>query len=554
MKKAMQLFAAVGPLGAGKTTFVLNVIQALESRGFPTRDKVAYVVNDEGALIDGELARRSAEVVAMTNGCFTCSDTADLKDTLAKLEKSHITWVFLEGFGITAGNETRDFLESCPYPFHILCLLSQKHHRLDLVRYADVIKSQVRAATLAVGLTKHMHQIHTLLDWDESGGVLEFVAQENPGIPVVHIPNGPEIPDLILNLFEKGAKRRMGLSVSRTDHHHGHEHHAGCSCGHHHNHAHHEHHVHNMYPYFYDLGQETTLYDLRKAFAGKDFLLRIKGAIDGHLFNEVHGDWEQTVEDSRRFVTFYTSRKVDIKQDLPELATLVAMKKMPGEEGQGYQLLRKETATREETVEAIKAILAKIPHEAIVLPSSKGISIITHPEELQLVKEMSRRPYVIDEWFPRVLKHCMEYWVSCAEIVRNRKAEIVPHELATNQRELGVSMVWWTNRHGDFFGQGLVSTVERLKPGAMAAEGIHSLKSLNSDPERASWQCDEILEVLLYGIEHGDYPSHARRAAEHCLSLAYTPELRVKWQEALKRIRESETIAIKLMSRPCGND
>lgn len=566
MKETMQIFAAVGPLGAGKTTFVLNVIQALESRGFPTRQKVAYVVNDEGGLIDGELASKSAEVVAMTNGCFTCTDTADLKRTLVTLEQSGITWVFLEGFGITAGNETRKFLESSGYQFHIFCLLSAKHHALDLIRYADVVKSQVKAATLAVGVTKYQgwvgslldrvgrfvskcvfprapfrlistfFQVRTFMNLLDDGVIPEFVARENPGIPVILVPNGSDIPSTVIDIFERKVERktrRTGLTVSRTHNDDDHTHHTGCGCTHHH-------HVHNMHPYSFELRDNVTLSDIKKAFAGKDFLLRIKGSVEGSLFNEVHGDWKQTVDDPRRFVTFYASREVEIASDLPDLEALVVIEHESIEDEPSYAQLRKETATREDTVREIKALLGESPSEPILLDSPKGLRIITHPEVLQTAKEISRRPYVKDEWFPQVLTQFMEYWIKCADIVRIRESEIVPEDIAKNRYELAVSMVWWVNRYGEFFGPEIIQAVERLRPGAMAAEGIRSLQSLIAitPPETVSWQCLEFTEALSYGLAHGDNPESIIEAARHCLALATTPELRRSWSESLERLTE----------------
>ncbi len=543
MKETMRLFAAVGPFGAGKTTFVLNVIQALKSRGFPTREKVAYVINDEGGLIDGELAGRSAEVVAMTNGCFTCGDTADLKSTLAKLEQSGITWVFFEGFGLIPGNETRQFLESCPYPFHILCLLSAKHHARDLIRYADVVKSQAKAATLAIGVTKH--EGDSILDLDASG-IPEFVASENPGTPLVLVPNGSGIPGIVINIFEKKVERsarKTGLTVSRV-HQHDHKHHEGCGCKHHrHGHSHDHYHVHDMHPYSYELTQEATLDDLRKAFEGKDFLLRVKGAVDGHLFNEVHGDWQQTLEDPRRFVTFYASREVEIASDLSGLMTHVLTKEVSVEDEPGYAQLRRETVPREDTVREIEALLQEAPNEPVVHSSPKGLRIITHPENLQNAKEISRRPYVKDEWFPQVLKRFMEYWIGCAEIIRSRGDEIVPEDIAKNRYELAVSMVWWSNRYGEFFGPKIVRAVERLHPGAMVAEGIRSIQTLIAitPPETVSWQCLEFTEALSYGLAHGDDPERMIEAARHCLSLAKTPELIEAWSESVEKLEEESS-------------
>ena len=571
----MQLFSAVGPLGAGKTTFVLNLIRALESRGFPTKERFAYVINDEGGFADGELARKSAEVVAMTNGCFTCSDTADLKRVLSKLEHSGITWVFLEGFGITAGGETRRFLESCKYPFHILCLLSAKHHALDLIRYADVVKSQVKAATLAVGITKYQGKAGQFFDhllsyisgctfarivcsvrrkwilnsFVSNAGVAEFVARENPGIPLVFIPNDSGIPDIIIDIFEeeKQIKHSTSGSIGGIDHQNSHKHGKNCGCGHQ---GHRDllglNKVHDMYPYSYELKQESTLDSLRKVFRNKPFLLRVKGAVGGYLFNEVHGDWQQTLKDDRRFVTFYSSREVDVEVDLPGLTMLVAVKEEIVHEEPSYMLIRKETSTREETVQEIKALLRELPIEPIVISSRDGIRIITHPEKFQNVKEISRRPYVVDEWFPQVLKRFMQYWIKCADIVNNRSKEIIPEDIAKNLYELAVSMVWWLNRHREFFGTEIAQAVERLHPGAMAADGIVTIRSLIEimPQETVSWQCLEFTEALSYGLVHGESAERMIGAARHCLSLATTHELKQAWLESIKRLEKESSDAL----------
>lgn len=540
MNRTMQIFAVVGPFGAGKTTFVLNVILALQSSGFPTREKVAYVVNDEGVLIDGELARQRAEVVAMTNGCFTCDDTAELRATLVRLEQSGMTWVFLEGFGLIPGNETRSFLESCQYPFHILCLLSLKHHRLDLTRYADVIRSQVKAATVAIGVTKYQHQGNHLLGLDTTNGVPEFAARENPGLPLTLIPDGPDLPDIVLDLFRDKTGLETELSASRMRHRgHSHEHHANCGCGHRHGHSHHRHHVHDMHPYSFELGDGVTLDDIKRVFDGKDFLLRIKGAVEGHLFNEVHEDWQVSAEDKRQFVTFYAKRKVDIESELPGLQAFIVQRKDEERAEPGHMQLRHDVADRESTVAEIQKLLAEMPAEPVIIHSGRHIRLLTHPEVMQTVKDgIARRPSVKDEWFPKVLKQCMEYWVKCAMIIRDRSDDILPKDIGKNRRELGVSMAWWVNRYGDFFGPELVSAVEKLHPGAMAAEGILAMTSLNSDEERAKWECADLCEALSYGIEHGDDFEKMIEAARHCLSLAKTrtPEMRSMWLKSFIKL------------------
>jgi len=535
--KSMQLFSVVGPLGAGKTTFVMNVIKALQSRGFNTKEKVAYVLNDEGVFLDGELARRSAQVVAMTNGCFTCDDTEDLRNTLIKLEQSGTEWVFLEGFGLISGSETRTFLESCPYSFHIVCLLDHKHHRANSVRYGAVMRSHVRAATLAVGITKFESDGDHLLELETVSGIIpELVASENPGLLMTVIPDSEAIPTEILDVIFKRPVRRNTFTV-----HQDHEPKCGCAHHHHHDHSHVAHdHVHSMYPYSLSLKETATFVNIRKAFEGKDFVLRIKGAVEGLLFNEIHGDWRQTLDDPRRFVTFYSARKVVIEADLPELAKQIDPKKTRSEDEQSYVLLRQEETSRKETVQEVEKLLREFPSEPILLPGEDGLRLITHPEGPQNLKEIARRPYVMDEWFPIVIKRFMEYWIKCAKVLEDRPESISQSQIGKNRRELGISMVWWTNRYADSFDIEMVKVIETLRPGEMAIKGVLSLENLNSDSEKARWQCDEILEAIRYGLAHAGDPVYARQAVAHCLAIANTQELKQQWERGIRSIEEIE--------------
>jgi hypothetical protein len=300
-----------------------------------------------------------------------------------------------------------------------------------------------------------------------------------------------------------------------------------------------------MYPYSFELRQGIRLGDIKQAFAGKDFLLRVKGAVEGHLFNEVYGDWCVTVEDKRQFVTFYTSREVNVEHDLPLLQALILQKKVEEYAEPGYKQLRIDVADRQSTVVEIERLLEEMPNDPVIIPSGTCIRLLTHPETLQTLKDgIARRPSVKEEWFPVVLKRCMEYWLKCAVVIRDRGNEILPEDIDRNRRELVGSMVWWVNRYGEFFGSELVGEVERLNLGAMVAKGIFSMTKLNSNSERASWECAELSEALSYGIVHGEDREEMIRAAQHCLSLATTPELKEAWSMSVKSLEEQEMVSV----------
>jgi G3E family GTPase len=550
----MRILAVVGPVGAGKTTMVRKLITELKASGFPTNEQIAFVLNDEGGRVDGELAGKSAQVIAMTNGCFTCADPQDLRDILSRLEQQGITWVFLEGFGITAGSETRQFLESCSYRFHIFCLLSARDLKQDHTRNAGVLQSQVRAATLGVGITKTSP--NQVLDL-ESTSIPDLVARHNPGKPIVLIREHLGLPSLIMNLFneEHALDQYHHMQVGEAGHsHHSHHHDecAGCEHHSHHDHdtpcGHHEHggHTHHgIHTYSYPLRQEAPLETLRVVLKGKDILFRVKAILNGVLLNVTNGVWKITPltegdHEPPPFVTFYSTRSVEIDIDLPGLSELIIITENSDDDMPSYALLRRETVSPDETVEEIAAILGEFPKEPIIVPSLHGLRLITHPEKMQTVKEMARRPSVSQIWFPEVLRFCMEYWIKCAQVLRERETEICPADIGKHKYELAVSLVWWVNRHSVFFGQEIVDAVKDLHPGEMAAQGIVSLHRLipirNQNGEKISWQREEFTEALMYGITHGDNPYDMIGAATHCLSLASDQDLKHAWSASITHL------------------
>ncbi|MBM3206122.1 MAG: hypothetical protein FJZ43_00665, partial [Candidatus Staskawiczbacteria bacterium] len=303
----MQIFSAVGPLGAGKTTLTINTIEAMIREGMTSKDRCAYIINDEGAQVDGSLIERSARVLPMTSGCFTCSDEAELRKKLDEMAQQEMEWVFLEGFGMTSGSETKKFLKSVPYPFRIVCVLDFKNHQRNLVRYSDVVKSQVHAATIGTGLTKYGRAL-TLMDLPDTE-VLDFVARNSHGKPAFLIPEDGYLP---LELLAK-AVQPSGVAMSSSCSHHDHGH----------DHSHH-HHVHAMHAYSYELRDGTTFSQVVSAFRGcPAYIWRIKGAVESKLFNSVFDDWKQTSQDNRSFVTFYSRKEIQLGTDLPGLAQLV---------------------------------------------------------------------------------------------------------------------------------------------------------------------------------------------------------------------------------------
>ncbi len=73
-----------------------------------------------------------------------------------------------------------------------------------------------------------------------------------------------------------------------------------------------------------------------------------------------------------------------------------------------------------------------------------------------------------------------------------------------------------------------------MRPAHLVAKGFKSLSSLNSDPERAKWQCIETFEAVKFGVKHGEDREEMVKTLRHGLSLAHTPPSKEQWENAVK--------------------
>ncbi len=103
-KKKIPILAITGFLGAGKTTFVNQLLRA------PHGLKIGVVVNDFGSInIDGELvAGQTDTMLELSNGCICCSlETLDLQEAIGQFayHGSDIDLIVIEASGLA---EPRD--------------------------------------------------------------------------------------------------------------------------------------------------------------------------------------------------------------------------------------------------------------------------------------------------------------------------------------------------------------------------------------------------------------------------------------------------------------
>ena len=517
----MQIIALVGPFGAGKSTIGMNLAAFLANAGY-TAGQVAIVVNEAGGST--EITTSHADVYTLPNGCFTCQDEAVLHTSLGELAEQDTKVVIMEGFGIVSGDETKAFLSKAHYPYAIIGVLDIANWERNLVNYGELLPTHLTVADAIIG-TKH--SATTI-----PAPVEQLLNQHQVRNPVT-FARVDEFPSQIWSTLEEALLRDHGHEAARHGHDHSHEHNHSHGHGHDHSHGHdHDHnhsdhgHGHGWQTVVLDLVASTPLSALQAATqemvsAGQ---MRLKGRLGGRAFNVAPGesDWQlTTTEEPGDLVICYLAEGLDWP---PELLSLVSS---PPEPARAHQLLRVDT-DRSATLSALKSGMATIRSwtpRSVSVPNG-GLQLVTHPEELQLWKEMARRPGVKADQFAPVMTACIEYWAKCAEWLKAHQAEVSEAHLPTHLRELGVSLAWWTLEFDEHLPPDLSQRVRATQPAVLVAAGLREVSSLRTDTFWRYWQGLEYLRALRFGFDQlsGEDQAVVKNEAERILSMAQTAD------------------------------
>jgi len=525
----MKIIALVGPFGAGKSTTGMNLAAFLAHEGYAA-EQVAIVVNEAGGST--EITTAHANVYTLPNGCFTCQDEAVLQTSLGKLAEQNTEVVIMEGFGIVSGDETKAFLSKAHYPYAIIGVLDIANWDRSLVNYGELLPTHLTAADAIIGTKSSTATL--------PAGIETFLDEHQIGTSVT-LAGVDQFPVQVWPALEKVMQREHAHSSHAHEHgdhhHHGHDHdHHHHDHDHHHHdhdHDHHDHdHGHGWQTVVLDLAPHTTLSSLQAAtqemvLAGK---MRLKGRLEGRAFNVAPGasDWQETSSDEPGdLVICYLSDDMDWPTSLLNLVA------SPPEPARAHQLLRVDT-DRAATLAALEAGMATIrawTPRTVSVPSG-GVQLVTHPEELQLWKEMARRPGVKAELFAPVMAACVEYWAKCAEWLEQHRPEVNAAHLPTHQRELGVSLAWWTLEFLEHLPAGLSQRVSATKPAVLVASGLSDVSALRDDTFWRYWQGLEYLRALRF--DYAQLPASnqklVQKEAERIISMAQSEDERSAFQ------------------------
>ena len=172
-----ELYVLTGFLGAGKTSFLLNILDNIKDK------KIGIIQNEFGKInVDGEIVRRnSIEMTEISRGSIFCSCLKlSFVQALAEMSKKDLDYVFVESSGLADPSNIEEILNAVSimagdsYIFKgVICLIDGVNFP-NQVKDVETVDRQLAHCNLAV-----INKVD-LLDLSELEEVKNIVRGVNP--------------------------------------------------------------------------------------------------------------------------------------------------------------------------------------------------------------------------------------------------------------------------------------------------------------------------------------------------------------------------------------
>lgn len=182
-----KLYLLTGFLGAGKTTFLTNVLNDLDGK------KVAVIMNEFGKVgIDGTIIKKdNMELVEINRGSIFCSCLQlNFVSSLVEMADREMEYVFVESSGLADPSNIGEFLEAVEvskgdvYDYSGAICLVDGLNFLDQVEDIETVERQLKFCHLVI-LSKV-----DLIDEDKLNKVKEKIREINSKADIVEAVNG----------------------------------------------------------------------------------------------------------------------------------------------------------------------------------------------------------------------------------------------------------------------------------------------------------------------------------------------------------------------------
>ena len=209
MENKTKLYLLTGFLGAGKTTFLTNVLKELPE------NKVAVIMNEFGKVgIDGTLIKKDGmELVEINRGSLFCSCLQlDFVSALIEMADRNMEYVFVESSGLADPSNIGEFLEAVEYSkgdvydySGAICLIDGVNF-LDQVEDIETVERQLKFSHLIVISKVDLIDDHKLQD------IKSKIREINDKADIVESING----NVDYNFLEKDLMEKQWIESEDT--------------------------------------------------------------------------------------------------------------------------------------------------------------------------------------------------------------------------------------------------------------------------------------------------------------------------------------------------
>ncbi|SHD76131.1 CobW family GTP-binding protein [Schnuerera ultunensis] len=209
MANKTKLYLLTGFLGAGKTTFLTNVLKNL------TGKKVAVIMNEFGKVgIDGTIIEKEGmELVEINRGSIFCSCLQlSFVSALVEMADRDMEYVFVESSGLADPSNIGEFLEAVKaakgdvYDYSGAICIVDGVNFLDQIEDIETVERQLKFCHLAI-LSKV-----DLIDESKLNKIKEKIKEINPKVDIVESING----EIDYDFLEKDLLEEDWLGVEDT--------------------------------------------------------------------------------------------------------------------------------------------------------------------------------------------------------------------------------------------------------------------------------------------------------------------------------------------------
>lgn len=209
MENKTKLYLLTGFLGAGKTTFLTNVLKDLEGK------KVAVIMNEFGKVgIDGTIIKKDEiELVEINRGSIFCSCLQlSFVSALTEMADRNMEYVFVESSGLADPSNIGDFLEAVEvvkgdvYNYSGAICIVDGVNFLEQVEDIETVERQLKFSHLVI-LSKV-----DLIDNDKLNKVKAKIREINEKVDIVESING----NISYNFLEKNLLEEEWIGTEDT--------------------------------------------------------------------------------------------------------------------------------------------------------------------------------------------------------------------------------------------------------------------------------------------------------------------------------------------------